>query len=409
MGPNLKARLLRIRDTERIIPNPDKSQKNSSVFPETTDQKTYGKNDESWPGWIEVGFKTLKRELYAEPSFSLPEAFPESLAILIPDFARMGHKLGGQRTGCVPSPNELLFFDLETSGLSGGAGTVAFLAAFGRFIPAEIACSWRLMITQYLLLDYSGEADFVERITAEFAPKKITPGAQILPPVVVSYNGKCFDSQILRNRCLMNGITPPDYFHADLLHPTRRLWKRTLPDCSQATIEISVLGLDRSGDVSGAMAPEIWFSFLKTGGNSDLLSVCDHNVRDIKGLASLFLCMEEIASDPFKSQKRFGFDIEALALAWRKAIFKGSLKFDDEESCRLCVKKGELLLKAAAEKGCPGAAIAAAIDAEWKIKNPAMALKFTLAALKNHEIPDTQRLDLEKRRSRLEKKISNKK
>ena len=398
MGPNLKARLLRIKDAGK-----------SPVLHLTKSPETTGVKCASWPGWTDAGFMTLKRELSLELPFAASPEFPRTLAIVIPDFACMGHRPGGQGMDRLPSPGELLFFDLETSGLSGGAGTVAFMAAFGRFMPEETSSSRRLMITQYLLLDYPGEADFIERITAEFAPKKITPGAQSLPPVAVSYNGKCFDSQILRNRCLMNGITPPDYYHADLLHPARRLWKRALPDCSQATIEVSVLGLDRSGDVSGAMAPGIWFSFLKTGENSDLLSICDHNARDIKGLASLFLCMEEIASDPFNNRKKFGFDIESLALAWRKAVFNGSLKFNDEESCRLCAKKGEMLLKAAAEKGCPGAAIAAAIDAEWKLKNPSLALKFTLAALKNPDISDTQKLDLEKRRSRLEKKIENNK
>jgi len=372
MSMDLKARLRRYRDTR----NPS-----ASTTEETKSRRITEEEKGSWPGWIEAGFKTLKREVSLELTVPVPDAFSSALPIIIPDLLRMGKS---------PSPGDLLFFDLETTGLSGGAGTIAFLAAFGHF--AKGSGNAGLVITQYLLLDYPGESDFIERVVGEFA---VSPSS-----LVVTYNGKSFDSQILRNRCLMNGMTPPEYFHADLLHPARRLWKRVLPDCSQSTIEVSVLGLDRTGDVPGAMAPEIWFSFLQSGDNSELISICDHNVKDITGLATLFLALNAIASSPLESLDRFNFDKEALALLWRKALKRYPERFWEEEK-----ETGEELLRNAARNGSPLAALILAKDAEWCLKDYRLALEYTDSALASQEISEELRENLEKRRIRLERKI----
>ena len=362
MPHNLKARLSRYRDNPGAKENPK-----------------IGSSSEVWSGWTEAGFKTLKRTIVRELSSPVPHTFSPALAILVPDLLRL------QR---IPKPEELLFFDLETTGLSGGAGTLAFLAAFGRFAVGSKSSSARLEITQYLLLDYPGENDFVELVLKEFSSN----------PLVVSYNGKSFDAQILNMRCLMNRIPPPILSHADLLHPARRLWKRLLADCSQSSIEVSALGLDRSGDISGAMAPDIWFSFLRSGENSELLSVCEHNVKDITGLAHLFLAFEEIAQKPLES--RYGFDEGALALYWRKILKKNPLLLGD-----VCTKNGQLLLERAANRGHTQALISVAIDAEWRLKDTVLALKYTKSALANSELPDKLRSELEKRQKRLEEKI----
>ena len=377
MSGNLKNRLRRIREAG----------KSGRVG-----REDYGRDERGadWRGWEEAGYKTLKRAFSQKLSGPVPSFFPLSLAILAPDFRRAGR---------IPAPEEILFFDLETTGLSGGAGTLAFLAAFGRFrMPGK------LEITQYLLLDYPGEGDFIDALIGEFAPL----GNGRLP-FVASYNGKCFDSQILKNRCLMNGSRVPEYFHADLLHPARRLWKKVLPDCSQATIETSVLGLDRAGDLPGSLAPEIWFSFLRDGGNRDLLAICEHNAKDIFGLATLFLAIAEIASAPLTGQHRI--DLEALALSWIKALRKEPSFFEPssvEPSSFELEKTGQALLERAAKNGCPRAAIAMAVRAEWQLKDPALALAYTEDALANPDIPEALKSDLEKRQSRLAAKTGRK-
>ena len=372
---DLKARLRRYRDTRKLSAS-------ATEEPCRITEEEKG----SWADWIEAGFKTLKRELLLEVEVPVPNAFSGALPIVVPDILRMG-KIPSPRA----LPNDLLFFDLETTGLSGGAGTIAFLAAFGRY--AKGGGNAGLVITQYLLLDYPGESDFIERVAGEFA---------ILPSsLVVTYNGKSFDSQILKNRCLMNGMTPPEYFHADLLHPARRLWKRALPDCSQATIEVSVLGLDRTGDVPGALAPEIWFSFLRSGDNSELLSICDHNVKDIMGLAALFLALNGIAAAPFECFEKFHFDREALALLWRKALKRNPHLFGDEEK-----KTGDLLLQSAARNGSPLAALIMAKDAEWHLKDYKLALEYADSALALPGISEELREDLLRRRLRLHSKLT---
>ena len=391
MKRDLKTRLRRYHDAGKTPQAPEANRPKTNC---------------SWPGWKEAGFNTLKREISFVPKTQdlrkpwpgAGASFPGSLAILVPDLLRRNNLHARER---IPSPGDLLFFDLETTGLSGGAGTIAFLAAFGRFAGHENYGGKEppLVITQYLLLDYPGEADFIEKAAAEIKSREFSQR-----PLLVSYNGKCFDSQILRTRCLMNGINLPEYFHADLLHPARRLWKRRLPDCSQTTIEVSVLGLDRTGDVSGAMAPEIWFSFLRSGENSELLSVCDHNVKDIGGMASLFLTLAEIASDPIESQKRFRFDEEALALSWNHILKKNHGFFGEGES-DMYAKTGNILLENAARNGSPRAALVMAKNAEWRLKDITRALEYTNAALTLRDLPGNLREDLEKRRARLEGKL----
>jgi hypothetical protein len=341
---------------------------------------------------------------------ALPGIFPVSLPALIPDMYK--YLIPG-RIG-LPRPEDLLFFDLETTGLSGGAGILAFLAAFARPVPGGA-----LQVNQYLLLDYPGEGDFLEALLAEFRPGQ---------SLVVSYNGKSFDSQILKIRCRMNGMEAPDFFHADLLHPARRLWKAVLPNCSQAEIEGAILGLRRQGDIPGALAPEIWFGFLKTGETGDLEGIADHNLMDVRGLAAVFSAMVRIASNPEGSSYRA--DTEQLALIWRAA--RDRLDPPSRET-------GERLLAAAAAKGCPralycrsrdlfvngregegrellsrlaaGGAYSSrirafalrtlAVDAEWRLGDTDKALSLTGEALTLREIPDGLRKDLEKRKKRL--------
>jgi uncharacterized protein len=387
MAMNLKARMKCYHDSGK-----------SSRAPEANlyiiGSRVTGDQPALWPGWTPAGYKTLKREQIRELVFPLGSGFPKSLAILIPDLAS-----DFKHFGRIPMPEELLFFDLETTGLSGGAGTIAFLAAFGRFAASKNGNA-ALAITQYLLLDYPGESDFINCVATELS----LAGGGL--PIMVSYNGKCFDSQILRNRCLINGIHPPEYHHADLLHPSRRLWKNILSDCSQATIEVQVLGLDRTGDVSGALAPEIWFSFLRSGNSSssvvELLSICDHNAKDVAGLATLFLALEKIAADPFISRNAIQFDEKALALFWWKAVKKHPAFFEDDE---FCIKTAFPLLEAAAKNGNPQAAITLAKEAEWRLRDFKLALRYANLALSAPEIPLSFREEIEKRIKRLEKKI----
>jgi hypothetical protein len=152
------------------------------------------------------------------------------------------------------------------------------------------------------------------------------------------------------------------------------------------------------------MAPEIWFSFLRSGDNPELLSICDHNVRDITGLASLFLALNAIAAAPIESLARFRLDMEALALLWRNAVRRNFRFFGDEEK-----NTGDLLLRYTARNGSPVTALILAKNAEWRLKDYGLALEYTDSALAASGISEELRENLERRRIRLERKRRGKK
>ena len=346
MAGNLRDRLRRIQDNKKAAVQEAVTKNCSKATPA---QKFFGGNLQlKFPGWETAGFGIVRREIIvpAPDVFAQLSGISSALAILIPDLNHIA-----KTKGHLPEITDILFFDLETTGLSGGAGTVAFLAAFGRFVHTGAALSLR--ITQYLLLDYPGENDFLEALLGEFKNKQ---------QVITSYNGKCFDSQILKTRCLMNGIKPPEYFHADLLYPARRLWKRILANCSQGTIETEVLGLDRTGDTPGFMAPEIWFDFLKTGNEEPLMGICDHNCRDITGLASIFAGLADIACNPISALEKYRCDLEQLALHWRDFIHREKNNPFYAADMITLEKTKDFFMNLAANEKYPRAAFVYALD-----------------------------------------------
>jgi hypothetical protein len=56
----------------------------------------------------------------------------------------------------------------------------------------------------------------------------------------------------------------------------------------------------------------------------ELLGICDHNVKDIFGLASLFRAFTSIAASPLEARQRFRCDAEQLALCWRRGLRRAS-------------------------------------------------------------------------------------
>jgi len=259
------------------------------------------------PGWERPDPLVLRRRRRLAVPGDWPSGIAPDLGLLfagadVPDFRDQDVRTG-----------DLLFFDLETTGLSGGAGTVAFLAAFGRLAADPAGAGTIIDVDQYLLADYPGEGAFIDLVLAELAA--VGPG-----PVLVTYNGKSFDAQILRTRCAMNRRRPPALPHLDLLHPTRSLWGGRLPSCSLTEVERSLLGIQRDDDLPGSRAPEAWFSFLRDGATSDLERIAEHNLLDLRGLAALYLVLDRVAAAPREAAARYGVDPEALALRWRRGL-----------------------------------------------------------------------------------------
>ncbi|UCG63033.1 MAG: ribonuclease H-like domain-containing protein [Candidatus Zixiibacteriota bacterium] len=173
----------------------------------------------------------------------------------------------------------MLFVDTETTGL-GGAGAVAFVVGCGSLGRGGFE------IRQYLLPDYSDEAGMLEDVLTEFATRSVP----------VTYNGAAFDMPLLRDRMILNRVASDiDYdHHIDLLHATRRLFRRRLRDCSLISIEEQVFDFFRTDDIPGYLIPSIYFEWLSEE-NLDLVSgVLEHNRLDIVSLLCLVYLLAEI-------------------------------------------------------------------------------------------------------------------
>lgn len=177
-----------------------------------------------------------------------------------------------------------LFLDTETTGLSGGAGTVAFLVGVG-FIEGNA-----LVIEQYLMRDYSDEPELIDRLANRMENFDC----------VCTFNGKTFDMPLLEARftiCRMRHRWC-ELDNLDLLHPARRTWKLRLGSCRLGRLEEMILGMERAGDIPGSEVPQRYFDFLKTGNMSLLEDVISHNRQDIATLAALLVRLCEIYDEP---------------------------------------------------------------------------------------------------------------
>ena len=196
-----------------------------------------------------------------------------------------------------PARPPFLFLDLETTGLSGGAGTLAFL----------VGCGWfdddgAFVTRQFLLTRFRDERPLLARVAAELE----SAGA------MVSFNGKSFDAPLLETRFLFHrlewvGARLP---HVDILHPARRFWKAPVradsvgrpfraadtafraaaPDassCSLQTLERQIIGARRVGDIPGFQIPGRYFQFVRSGDAAPLRTILEHNRLDLLTLAAL--------------------------------------------------------------------------------------------------------------------------
>ena len=164
-----------------------------------------------------------------------------------------------------------MFFDLETTGLSGGSGTVAFVVGFGCFKGG------RFHVWQFVLPSFAAERRLLAAVTAAVSRAH----------TIVTFNGKSFDLPFMEMRWLYHRLeTPlPALRHLDLLHPARRLWG---PDTGGlGGLEGRVLQFRRRDDVPGFEIPSRYFDYLRSGDPTPLRGVLAHNCLDLASLAVL--------------------------------------------------------------------------------------------------------------------------
>ena len=173
----------------------------------------------------------------------------------------------------------VVFFDIETTGLSGGAGTVAFLAGCGWFEDDGFH------VRQFFLSGLAGERAMLQALGDLLSEASL----------LVTFNGRTFDVPFMEMRWAFHRAAPPtdEIPHVDMLPAARRLWRRREVSsaldggCNLTSLERAVLDVHRIGDVPGFEIPARYFHFLRTGDQPAVEPVLEHNRRDIVSLAAL--------------------------------------------------------------------------------------------------------------------------
>jgi uncharacterized protein YprB with RNaseH-like and TPR domain len=287
--------------------------------------------------------------------------------------------------------SKFAFLDTETSGLSGGTGTYAFLVGVARFIDGEY------ILQQFFMRDPAEEPALLEGLADFLAPCK----------TLVTFNGKSFDAPLLSTRYRLHQIPIPykSYSHVDLLHLARRLWRDRLESRTLKYLEEHVLGFTRSSEeVPGYEVPWLYFDYLRSGDARPLGGVFYHNAMDVVAMAALLAHMNDMLESPHDGKVEHGLDFVALGKLfedlgqWEAAgrLFERGLELGlDESDFGLAVKRLSILQKRrgdmskalrlwknATEQGHLYAFVELAKYYEHKERNVKSALKWTKSALK---------------------------
>ncbi|MFH1567039.1 MAG: ribonuclease H-like domain-containing protein [Gemmatimonadota bacterium] len=168
------------------------------------------------------------------------------------------------------APADLLFFDIETTGLS---NSPLFL------IGAMVWEGGGLVVRQYMARNYAEEAAVIALFGDLCRSRRL----------LVSFNGKSFDLPFIRVRAAANRValasTPAAHF--DLLHECRRVWREVLPDCRLQTLELHVCRRLRRGDIPSAEIPRAYHQYVRTADAGEMVEVLKHNMLDLVTLADL--------------------------------------------------------------------------------------------------------------------------
>ena len=332
-------------------------------------------------------------------------------------------------TAGAPARPPFVFFDLETTGLNGGAGTLAFL----------VGCAWfdadgGFVTRQFLLARHADERLLLEAVAAELA----RAGA------LVSFNGKSFDAPLLEGRYLFHRLPwrGRELPHVDVLHPARRFWKGSPKGrdgssgddgrggsrddlfvarpfraagegCTLQMLERQIVGARRTGDVPGFEIPARYFQFVRSGDAAPLAAVLEHNRLDLLTLAAITARLLHMTrsgpaaiADPREAvalghvYARGGLDLRARD-SFRRAIERcrsprgafDPIRIDALRALALACRRARQHEEAVAcwrelaeMRGCPAPLLSEATEAlaihhEHRVKDLASAKRFTLGGL----------------------------
>jgi len=197
-------------------------------------------------------------------------------------------------------PSTYAFLDTETSGLSGGTGTYAFMVGAGRYSEQGF------QLLQFFMRDPIEEPALLLALEEFLAPCQ----------VLVTFNGKSFDIPLLNTRYTLQGWKSPfaGLAHIDLLHLSRRLWRDRLPSRTLSNLEVQILGAQRTEEeVPGWMIPQMYFEYLRDGDARPLKRVFYHNAVDVVSMAALLNHTTQMLEDPLHIPASDGLEMAAAA------------------------------------------------------------------------------------------------
>jgi len=307
-------------------------------------------------------------------------------------------------------PDEAVFLDVETTGLAGGTGTLAFLVGAARRVGDD------LVLKQYFVPDFPDEAAVLDALAEDLGDAPL-----------VTFNGRTFDAPLLATRFRLHRIPFADRDHLDLLPPARRLWAASLDSHALSSLERRVLGVARTEDLPGALVPAAYFAWLRDGRAAALSLAFRHNETDLVSLVTLAGVVARLVADP---TSRPAAPVEDHLHTARLLIDHG-----DPARARACLAAvagagadapppvRRLLASLQRRGGDLDAALATwsawleaagpfdahpyeeiAKHLEHRVKDPVRALSVVDRALARCPRGDPHRDDLERRRARLERK-----
>lgn len=230
-----------------------------------------------------------------------------------------------------------VFFDIETSGLSSGAGTYVFEIGAGFFEGDTFR------VQQFFMRDLTEEPAYLHAVGALLDRFE----------AIVSFNGRTFDLPMLNARLTLarqpRRLTRAP--HLDLLTPARRLWRRRLDSCSLGSLERQVLGVTRGEqEVPGWLVPRLYFDYMQTGDASELAGVFYHNLVDVLSMVTLTARLGAIFHDPHAAGCFDALDLLSLG-RWYESlglIERGEAAYravQDEPSAEEAWRRLSFLLK----------------------------------------------------------------
>jgi len=266
--------------------------------------------------------ETFRAEEYFPPDFRYGEMTLSEIHN-IPTYP--AHLLSGDERLKEIDFKKALFLDTETTGLSGGTGTLAFMVGLGFFQGDGF------VVQQLFMRDYSEEKASLSIL------QDILNSYQFL----VTFNGRHYDIPLLETRMILSRKRSQirEMPNFDLLFPSRKIWKGAYENCRLVTLESRLLGMEREEDIPSEWIPSLYFDYIQTGDARKIHRVFYHNRMDILTMVALAGRIHLVYHDPQAARPRKGVEHFSLGrLFWdhgdrEKAIpcFEIALKRCDDE------------------------------------------------------------------------------